>query len=253
MPSLDSIHAILPFQPKPGGPTYRIIHTVETDTYETNPAATALTEVSKTKGVAAPEDVAAAARTKIATGDDYAGTDRKASKLSIGSGTTEAFNDLSDLISSLPPDDDMINHSPPITTAQSSGRTTEEQRNVSVSAFLYASSRESDNDFHMIVGRDANAGQEMYMTMEVSGLPPKDSPAFPELNTARQAFKDFFSDNLPGAGYDFYDPPIPIKIEGSLFFDMTHASGQHPGPASLKSRMPTIWEVHPVTSITLGP
>jgi hypothetical protein len=41
-------------------------------------------------------------------------------------------------------------------------------------------------------------------------------------------------------------------VEGSLFFDMSHAIGQHPGPPSLKSRMPTIWEVHPVTSITLG-
>ena len=67
------------------------------------------------------------------------------------------------------------------------------------------------------------------------------------------AFKNFFgASRLPGFTYDFYDPPIPVKIEGSPFFDMTHATGSRPGPQSLKSRMPTIWEVHPLTSIKLG-
>jgi hypothetical protein len=62
----------------------------------------------------------------------------------------------------------------------------------------------------------------------------------------------FFGAHAPLLAYDFYHPPIPVVVEGSLFFDMTHAVGQHPGPPSLKSRMPTIWEVHPVTAITLG-
>ena len=80
-------------------------------------------------------------------------------------------------------------------------------------------------------------------------LTPND---FTDLNAARSAFKKFFGAKLPGAGYDFYDPPIPVNIEGSLFFDMTHATGARPGPQSLKSRMPVIWEVHPLTSIKLG-
>jgi len=92
------------------------------------------------------------------------------------------------------------------------------------------------------------------MTMEVSGLPPKGDATldFTDLNAARSAFKKFFGPKLPGGTYDFYDPPIPIKIEGSLFFDITHATGSRPGPHSLKSRMPVIWEVHPLTSIELG-
>ena len=252
MPMLDAIHSTEKFQPKPGGPTYTIIHTAEVDDYETNPSATALAQLTKTKVAVTPEDIAAAVRSKVSTGDDYAGTDRKASKLSIGSKATEDFNDLSDLIASLTPDDDMIDHQPPIAVDANSGRTQEEQRNVSFSAFLYASSREADNDFHLIMGRDPNANPEMYMTAEVSGLPPSNSPAFSKMNAARTSFKNYFGAHLPGAGYDYYDPPIPIKIEGSLFFDMTHAKGQHPGPQSLKSRIPTIWEVHPVTSITLG-
>src|SRR5437867_3297937 len=76
-----------------------------------------------------------------------------------------------------------------------------------------------------------------------------------KLKAARNAFKTFFNENLegniPGLQYDFYDPPIPADIEGSLFFDMSHATGTGPGPKSLnlKSRMPVIWEVHPITKM----
>ena len=59
--------------------------------------------------------------------------------------------------------------------------------------------------------------------------------------------------NVPGAGYDFYPTPIPVRVEGSLFFDMTHATGTPPGPPTLRPNMPTIWEVHPITSIVFEP
>ncbi len=120
-------------------------------------------------------------------------------------------------------------------------------------AFIYAASHENDNDFHLIVGRDPAKLPEVYMTMELSGLPPKTATSHAKLEAARDAYKGFFHSNLPGMTYDFYDPPIPIQIEGSLFFDMSHATGQRPGPQSLKSRMPTIWEVHPISSITFEP
>ena len=103
------------------------------------------------------------------------------------------------------------------------------------------------------MGRDAQAVPEMYMTIEVSGLPPASRPSFATLKAARTAYKDFFGSQLPGFSYDFYDPPIPVEIEGSLFFDMSHSSGQRPGPASLRDDIPTIWEVHPVTKIVFEP
>jgi len=90
--------------------------------------------------------------------------------------------------------------------------------------------------------------------MELSGLPPSSSASFKKLKAVRDAFKKFFNDNfegnLPGLSYDFYDPPIAVEVEGSLFFDMTHATGSRPGPKSLKSRMPVIWEVHPISKMT---
>jgi hypothetical protein len=251
MPALDSIIGVRPLTPPaapgaPGAPgaaptsAYRIITTNEVDAYEA--------------GATPHEILAAGAPAPPApAGDNFAGTARKAAKLSIANAPTEKFKDLKNLIKSLTADSAMIAHVPKIKTTATSDRVKEEKRNVSVKVFLYAASREADNDFHLILGRNPKATPEIYMTMELSGLPPASSASFAKLNAARDAFKAFFGTNLPGTTYDFYDPPIPADIEGSLFFDMTHATGQHPGPKSLKSRIPTIWEVHPITKITLKP
>ncbi len=251
MPSLDSVHTTIPFKPTPTGPAYVIVRTTEVDSYEPS----ALRVRRLLTGTAAPQRSAlvAALKARPTAGDNFAGNDRKAAKLSIANAPTERFQDLKALIDGLEPEQHMVNHKPRITTAPTSNRAKEEMRNVGVRAFLYAASREADNDFHLIVGRDPAATPEMYMTMEVSGLPPANSPSFGALKGVRDEFQKFFGAQLPGLGYDFYHPPVPIAIEGSLFFDMTHSSGQRPGPPSLKSRMPTIWEVHPLTAITLGP
>jgi hypothetical protein len=231
-----------------GGTTqYRIIETNEMDEYE--------------KGAATPQAFAAINAEAMAAaapaGDKYQGKDRKAAKLSIAKGKTENFDDVKDLIESLTSDDEMKNKKPKIGRGPDSGRVEEEQRNIRVSAFLYAASRENDNDFHLIIGRDPEETPEMYMTMELSGLPSANSASFKKLNGARNSFKKFYHDflntSLPGLGYQFPDPPIPVTIEGSLFFDVTHSTGQAPGPKSLKSRMPTIWEVHPITKMVFKP
>lgn len=268
LPALDSVIEVRPLTPPTAtlaGATkragaksartssaYRILRTDEVDEYES--AATPQGRMSLAFRAAGAKTTKAATK-KAATpsGDNFAGTARKAAKLSIGTGKTEKFADLKDLIASLPAEAVMLKHKPPISTAATSGRVKEEQRNVRVRAFLYAASREADNDFHLIIGRDPKKTPELYMTMELSGLPPKTSTSFQKLKTARDAYKKFFAGNLPGTGYDFPDPPVPVEIEGSLFFDMTHATGGRPGPKSLKSRMPTIFEVHPITKITFEP
>jgi hypothetical protein len=227
----------------PGAPqkTYRVLRTNQLDGYD--------------KPLPAGPVTAASLVALAPTSDAYAGTDRKASKLSIGSGKIEEFADVQALLDSLPSVNDMVNHKPKIAITATSGRVTEEQRNVRVQGFLYAASREADNDFHLIIGRDPR-NKAAYMTMEVSGLPPASSKSRATLGKARDAFKAFFANQphgLPGPTYDFYDPPIPVEIEGSLFFDMTHARGSRPGPRDLKGDMPTIWEVHPVTRIVFEP
>jgi hypothetical protein len=243
MPARDSITGVIlassdATAAATGSIQYRIIETNEMDEYE--------------KGAASADDFAAAAAAPA--GDNFKGTARKAAKLSISTAKTEKFTDLKNLIKSLTPDDEMRDHDPTIGIGAKSGRVEEEERNVRVNAFIYAASREADNDFHLIIGRDPSKTPEMYMTMELSGLPPKTSASFKKLNAARDSYKKFFNENLggnlPGLKYSFYDPPIAVTIEGSLFFDMSHAKGSAPGPKSLKSRMPTIWELHPITKIT---
>jgi hypothetical protein len=253
MPALDSIHDdSTTFKSKPKGPTYRILKTTEVDSYETTPTAIALRKVLHGNATPAPKAIAAAAKAKLPGGDNFVGQARKIAKLSIATAPVENFSDVSKLIASLPAVAAMVKLNIP--TTANSDRVKQEKRNIHVTGFLFAASAEADNDFHLIVGTDPNKGPEMYMTMEVSGLPPANSPAFGPLNAARTAYKQFFgAKNLPGAGYHFYTPAIPAQIDGSLFFDATHATGQAPGPPSLKSRMPTIFEIHPITNIKLGP
>ena len=164
---------------------------------------------------------------------------------------TEVFDDLKDLIDTLEAHNVMKEH-PDLSTDKNNDRVAEEQRNVRVTAFLYAASVEEDNDFHLIIGRDPSKA-EKYMTVEISGLPPANSPHFDDLNSARRSYFEFFGDGLPGTSYDFYDPPIPVVIEGSLFFDMSHASGGRPGPSKLRPKMPVVWEIHPIRKIEFEP
>lgn len=186
------------------------------------------------------------------TGDEFRGPARRAAKIAIAAAATERFEDFADLIDGLPAHEAMVEREPKIGDGAESGRVEEERRNVGVRAFLYAASREDDNDYHLIVGRDPNR-TPVSMTMELSGWPPASSPAFERLRSARTAYRGFFGDDLPGTSYDFYDPPIELEVEGSLFFDISHATGSRPGPQDLRPDMPVVWEVHPITEIVLEP
>jgi hypothetical protein len=264
MPSADSVLEVRVLTPAPaaaglmaakagtragakaGGFSFRIIRTNEVDGYE---------EGALPTGIMAPAALRTAAKKsakkgakKGAGGDTFNGTARKAAKLSISAAPTKTYQDVRTLINTLPSHQEMVALN--ISKGANSGRVAVEERNVRVKCFLYAASRENDNDFHLILGRDPSAQPERYMTMELSGLPPASAPSFAKLKAARDAYKAFFAGNMPGERYDFYDPPIPVQIEGSLFWDASHATGTRPGPQSLKSRMPTVWEVHPISKIT---
>jgi hypothetical protein len=274
LPNPKSVVMEIPFAPagllslaevSPAAPKYRILRTTEVDQYETPPSKL---EVAQSL---APESMVLAAakkskkkkkkgkggKPKAASGDMFKGSSRKASKLSISDAKMEKFSDLADLIATLLTDKVMltkgISKNDP-----ASERVAEEDRNVRVDAYLYAASREKDNDYHFIVGRDPDAGgKEVYMNMELSGLPPADAKSRAALEKARDAFSAFinkhFAGNLPGTSYDYYDPPIHIEVEGSLFWDATHGGPKDskPGPDSLRPKIPNVWEVHPISKIKL--
>jgi hypothetical protein len=218
------------------GRSYRILRTAEVDPYD--------------QPVAAADVLVFAAAPPA---DSFRGTARRAAKISIADAPVEPFGDLPALLASLPPDQQMTSRQPSISEGSRSNRVAEEKRNVRVRAFLYAASREDDNDFHLIVGSAPGTGPLRCMTMELSGLPPARNRSHARLKQTRDAFKAFFGTDLPGSSYDFYEPPIPVEIEGALFFDISHATGPRPGPDSLRPFIPTIWEVHPITRIVFEP
>ncbi len=217
------------------GRTYRAIATTEKDRFEHAPASI-------------PPGIAEAAR--AAPGDIYIGHDRKAAKLSVGTGSPEEFPLVQNVLATLRSDDEMMNYDPPITRDADSQRVTEEQRNVAVDAYLYAAKKETnDNDFHLILGDDPSLGGGPYMNAEISGL-PTGGPFRGKLTTARGQFKDLINlteAQLPGTGkYERYEPPIPVRVSGSLFYDVDHPPGAV-GPAYAKPD--TAWEIHPITAI----
>jgi hypothetical protein len=239
---------------RPGAARYRILRTDQVDPYDKPVSREAV--MAATVGPAMGVRMAAAAAAKPKS-ELFDGTARRAAKISLAKAKVEKFDDLRDLIQSLPRDKDMKKHQPPITADKGSNRVEEERRNVRVKCFLYAASRENDNDYHLILGRDPGE-DPVYMTMELSGLPPASSPHRTALGRARTAFNKFFGADgddlrLPGPTYDFYQPPIPVDVQGSLFFDISHARGSTPGPKDLRPDMPTIWEVHPISRIVFEP
>ena len=149
-----------PVAAKPGIDHYRILRTDEVDATDAPLTAEERASIMAT--------AAAAIRS---TGDDFAGTARMAAKLSIADAPAENFETVAAVIATLPAKSDMVNHDPRIRDDRESERVVEEERNARLSAFLYAASRENDNDFHLIVGQNPQGQEEVYMTMEASGLP----------------------------------------------------------------------------------
>jgi hypothetical protein len=225
---------------------YEVLRTDLLDPYDTRPAL-----IAAALGGAAVDTLVL----EQTLGEHYTGKARKAAKISISPADTESFSDLTDLISTLPEETQMTDHDPPIKDTEVSERVPEEHRNVRVRGFLYAAKREEDNDFHLIIGTDPSP-QPVCLNVELSGTPPESSNHFERLKAARDAFKAFFLNHpngIPGFGYDFYPTPIPVEIQGSLFFDITHATGGRPGPDTLRRFIPVIWEIHPISEIVLGP
>ncbi len=183
------------------------------------------------------------------SGDVFAGNDRRDPKTSVATGGLKSFSSIAALRSSFPTDDFMKGLG--ITRAPDSERTTQEQYNVNVEGYIFAASKESDNDFHLIVGdKDCGSG-DCIINVEVSGLPqdPADS-SFPMLSAVRTKFLAYFNQGLPSRGYKRFEPPIGAVLTGSVFFDVDHRAGAV-GPSGLKPS--SAWEIHPLTDISFGP
>jgi hypothetical protein len=176
--------------------------------------------------------------------DEYAGVARGPVKTRIAAGPTLAdVGSIADLYSTIPGE---------LGKMPQSDRVGLEQQNVRIRAWLVAAKKETDNDFHLILGDDADSPTQFF-NAEVTGLPIGGADRA-TLEATRSSFKNWFSASLPSTRYDTYDPPIPVEIEGSFFFDDEHAVKPQCGPVGTGRCLPcTAWEIHPVARITLEP
>lgn len=174
--------------------------------------------------------------------DNFDGSNRRVAKITISPAGMESFNTLRALINSLE-DADVMAAS---ISGSNSLRIPAEDRNVWVKkAYLYCYSRQTDEDFHVIIGTTKkHTATTKFFNVEISGLPPAGDASFTLLNEARNDFFEEATENLCSSGYYCYATPLKIEVKGSLFYDKQHHNGLH---GTGTKRPDDAWEIHPVT------
>ncbi|HEV8285345.1 MAG TPA: hypothetical protein VGQ09_13605 [Chitinophagaceae bacterium] len=176
--------------------------------------------------------------------ENFEGSNRKQAKISISPASLENFNTLRVFMKTLQDANDMA----AVIPGNNSLRIPAENRNVKIKkTYLYCYSRQTDEDFHVIIGTTKKpSATTKYFNVEVSGLPLAGDASFPILKTVRTSFYSRASQDLCKSGYYFFEQPLKIEIKGSLFFDKQHHNGVI-GPE--KARPANAWEIHPITSL----
>ena len=112
-------------------------------------------------------DIKPNANTIDACSGIFSGVARAAAKTSYTTAALQSYANIAGIRATLQTDTYMQG----LGITNSSNRTTPEQRNVSASvSYLYAIARESDNDYHLIIG-DSPVSPSTLLNCEVSGLP----------------------------------------------------------------------------------
>jgi hypothetical protein len=178
--------------------------------------------------------------------DIFDGTVRKIAKVTIFEGQMKPFDSVGHLREWLPYDRDMrdldIGRGPDV------DRVKQEKFNVTLTAYIYTFRKEGDNDYHVIIGDGPDTPNRKYINAEVSGIPEVGTDENrAQLWKVRNAFKQTFQ--LDAEGPDTYlplEPPVPVQITGSLFWDVEH----YPNTVGPRFASPkTAWEIHPISRI----
>ncbi|MDB5307555.1 MAG: hypothetical protein JWO38_1757 [Gemmataceae bacterium] len=227
------------YQPPPIPPAIQTV-TIKGRTYQLLDAA----DQGEFEEQARPATVTGAG---IAGDDTFTGTDRMLPKTTILAVEVEEFATVAEIV------DQLLTKSPDammegMVTKTSDTRAAAETRNVRVTGFIHAFKKEGDNDYHVILGDGAGAEPAVFLNVEVSGIPVGGTAANRKrLVAVRDQFKQAFNLGATGpAGYKRPDEPVPVRITGSLFWDVDHKPGAV-GPSDLKPK--TAWEIHPVSEI----
>jgi hypothetical protein len=165
----------------------------------------------------------------------------------------EPYDTVKELVQSLPNDQSMRDRYRWSLKAAPTARVAEERHNVEITNGYIVAVKpgEDDRDFHVIVSSSPNRKGAIFVNVEVSGLPLNgvDKAQFEEARSQILALLPEGSDQ--GTKYILLKTAIKVTIRGSVYFDGDHRAGCQqgcPGPTSAKPQ--TVWEIHPVYSIT---
>ncbi|MCX6292139.1 MAG: hypothetical protein NT126_10285 [Bacteroidetes bacterium] len=175
----------------------------------------------------------------------FSGSARATAKKSFSTSAMVSYGSIVSLRSTL--QTDVYMSALPITN--SSNRVSQENRNVAVTtSYLYAIKRESDNDYHLIIGDAAPGTSANLFNCEISGLPSTSSSSYNTIKATRDFIKNRFGTDFCGqSSYTMFSPPLPVTtLHGSLFYDIDHAPGTV-GPTGFRPN--TSWEMHPISAI----
>jgi hypothetical protein len=176
--------------------------------------------------------------------DWYLGTKRKRSKTTLVLKKYKNYKSVAAFRASLLSDSFMQTLN--ISSDSGSVRVVQEKRNITIdNAYIYAVSREDDNDYHVIIADTLPYDSSRSINVEFSGLPNPSNQATDSIQNARVTFESFMGEKCSGA-YTKFNPPVAIKVSGSLFYDVDHAPGII-GTGIYKPN--TSWELHPVSFI----
>lgn len=189
-------------------------------------------------------------RTAAGSSEVFKGNFRPEAKTSYSKARKERGTDIESLLNKLPTDAQMTqqhheliskdrkheNHVP---------RIADEQRNVTVKAWLYWVGHQRDNDYHLILGDTSELSSgTVFMNAEISGLPkanPTQRPFVKLRGTLRQVLTT--NHNVKGA----FVNPVPVRITGSLLWDGEHRNPHNVGPKKpVDIRPKKAWEIHPI-------
>lgn len=189
----------------------------------------------------------------------FDGKKRVDAKTTISTNPNKKYATVKSFLSSFAdhhPDADM-----PAIIAGSDGRVALEDFNAEIKkAWLFCYSKESDEDYHLVIGSKADRDDpdNRFMIVEVSGLPVPSADSRSTLETVQNDFTTLKgTPNTCSSGYIWFgdgNQPIKITVKGSVYWDTEHWNknlghiGAH-GPASLADRLTTVWEIHPITKI----
>ena len=175
----------------------------------------------------------------------FTGYLRSEAKTSFSTAAYETFNNINFLKANLPTE----NYMQSLGISATTPRVSDENRNCNISnCYLYAIARESDNDYHLIIG-DINNIANNLLNCEASGNPALNQSSYSAINAIRNYLKGYFGTDFCGhSGYTKFNPALRVSVlKGSLFFDNDHFAGTV-GPYGLRSN--TSWEIHPIHNIT---